>query len=375
MRAILWFPLVAACAVSTQTEVGIGSGGSGKADGEGSGSSAFVPAHHAVMPKVGTMGGPVIASPRVVPIFFANDPAQPAYEAMLAGIAGSSYWTANTQEYGVGQLALDKSIVVTDPPPTEQSALETWLAGKFPTFDASTIYTVFLPDGISFTSFGSASCTGWTAYHEEMTNGMIYALVPRCPTTTGVALDTEMIGGSHELVEAATDPHVNTKPAYNVPDPTYPYWAWGYSEVGDMCAYVPAANAKLIGSYVVQRNWSNAAAAAGHDPCVPELPGASIAAAPTVAQIAVPMGQTQTVEVDLFSDAPADDWTVRVSPMSSTAGNFKLAWDKTTGHNGDQLHLTITRTAATGATGVDMLAIESVRGDLGMAQWWLQVTQ
>jgi hypothetical protein len=70
--------------------------------------------------------------------------------------------------------------------------------------------------------------------------------------------------------------------------------------------------------------------------------------------ITIPVGQSATVEVDLFSDAPTSGpWTVTAGDLLSRAfGSYgvtptlSFSWDKTQGSNGDKLHLTITVTGA-----------------------------
>ena len=79
----------------------------------------------------------------------------------------------------------------------------------------------------------------------------------------------------------------------------------------------------------MQRTWSNKAAPAGHDPCVPALPGeVYFNAAPVLNDnitvdvigqtsrckgVKIAVGETKTIEIDLFSDAATGGpWTVAV---------------------------------------------------------------
>jgi len=92
-------------------------------------------------------------------------------------------------------------------------------------------------------------------------------------------IDAVTATGSHEIVEAATDPFpqsMGAAPGYSQPDEAHLYWLFGLGggETGDMCAQQPGAFTKFAElPYVVQRTWSNIAAKQGHDPCVPPLPG------------------------------------------------------------------------------------------------------
>jgi hypothetical protein len=114
----------------------------------------------------------------------------------------------------------------------------------------------------------------------------------------------------------------------------------------------------------VQRTWSNSAAQASHDPCSPSLPGeVYFNSAPVLTdpvslpvfshgQIVTSVGtkgllinplQSKTVELDLYSDGPTDgDWAVSAVDQSTDGGALDFQFDKTTGHNGDKVQLTVT---------------------------------
>src|SRR5206468_11189841 len=102
----------------------------------------------------------------------------------------------------------------------------------------------------------------------------------------------------------------------------------GGAETGDMCAQQASSFTKFaeLPAYTVQRFWSNASAAAGHDPCVPSLPGevyfqsapvlpdmVSLTGLPVPLKgVQIPVGQSKVISVDLFSDAPTSGpWTVQ----------------------------------------------------------------
>jgi hypothetical protein len=354
----------------------------------------FVEAAHPSVPQVGNAGGTVLATPKVQPIFFAgDDDARATLEAFLAALAGAPYWAATTSEYGVGPLTIEPSIITTDPPPTTDGALASWLAGKFPSPDPSTIYTVFLPGGVVLTQGTDKSCVAFGGYHSETATGggaLVYALLPRCTSSAFPGpLDAVTTATSHELVEASTDPHFFTAPAYIALDDAHVIWGrTPGGELGDMCEYVHAAYQPLVGSYMVQRTWSNASAVAGHDPCVPVMPTPYLGAAPnfpdlqittrsgqtlTTKGITVNLNQSQMVEIDLFSDAPSEDYTVVAEDAKSTqglAGTFDFIWGrKTSGHNGDKLQVLVTRTiAGTGRASEIVFFVE--KDGQTVAEWW-----
>jgi hypothetical protein len=115
----------------------------------------------------------------------------------------------------------------------------------------------------------------------------------------------------------------------------------------------------------VQRTWSNKAALAGHDPCVPAPAGrAYFNTSPVLADpislgggslttrgVIVPGGQSKTIELDLFSDAATSGpWAVSAIDWNTLTGGspqLGFALDRTSGSNGDKLHLTITSLSAT----------------------------
>jgi hypothetical protein len=188
-------------------------------------------------------------------------------------------------------------------------------------------------------------------------------VIPQC-AKFGPLTGLDVVTGtpSHELAEAATDPFPLSNPAYSTVDDDHVSWtfALGAGEVGDMCAQYDSSFYKdpEIG-YTVQRSWSNAAAAAGQEPCVPARPTEPpyFNASPvlkddisltigTTKGVTVPVGKSKTIELDLFSSgATSGPWTVDVQAASATPP-VTFALDKTTGVNGDKINVTITSTAA-----------------------------
>lgn len=227
-----------------------------------------------------------------------------------------------------------------------------------------------------------------------------YAAILECPVPDAgpvtTALESVTTSASHEMVEAVTDPHGNHiggSPPYPgflgtakgswsfdqyaaYPMVNFGYYA--YLEVADMCVDVRDSVFTPSGfPYMVQRSWSNAAALGGHDPCVPYLPSASPfflaqavydpnyaadeAMSPPTAlplvnfKVGSSTDQTQglhaavggsaMVPLILWSDAPVPDWNVVVvDPFSYPAASpyLSFALDKSTGNNGDVVHLTVT---------------------------------
>ena len=325
-------------------------------------------------PQVVDGGGPVLATPTVVPVFFSGDALQGSVETFLQSLATSSYWTATTKEYGIGALTIGASVTTSDVPPATDDALAAWLAAEadgthtgWPKADDSTLFAVFYPSSVTLTVHNKQSCQVFDGYHKDTLradNGhLIYAPVMRCEGGSKT-LDAVTLATSHEIIEAVTDPLYYSEQAWAYEDDAHFIWTMiTIGEIGDMCELEPQSAARLVGKFQVQRTWSNASAAAGHDPCVP-APASPYFTAEAIMNddvtldtgagpvstkgIRLPTTRTQTVDVVLRSDGPMDTWQVKAADTSSLFGGPKeldLAFDRDTGKSGDVLKLTITRVA------------------------------
>jgi hypothetical protein len=358
----------------------------------------FVTATHAAQPQVVTFGGPVLTAPKVQPILYAEDPMATDVEAMVQEFASEPAWAAQTAEYGVGSLTVLPTISIAGTPPTTlddnngnptpfEKTLATNTSGANPAWgpaDASTIYLFVLPKGTNISSGGSC-CTDFLGYHYEVPVGSTsvpYAIVCDCapqqgdPTTPLVYVTTTV---SHELVESATDPYPDSNPAYVESDDNDIDWSIETGgEVADMCEYNTDTNYTPSGStYAVQRSWSNAAASAGTNPCVPVPPtGPFFNSMPVLPDtvsvdyygqavqtkgVTIAVGQSATIDVQLYSEAATNGpWTVTVYDLSDYLGDTpdnQVSLDKATGSNGDVLHLTIkAKHAATNGGGFILIS-------------------
>jgi len=368
------------------------------------------PAPHAALPQVKTNGGPVLASPKVVPVFFPGFAFRTELLDFVPKMGKSAYWKAIGAEYGVGTLTATTAIDIADAPDAviTDAEIQTWLKSRFdgthPEFGttpiAGAIYTLFypptttiylgnaptpndggveggVPEGGTKGPRAQASCKSFGGYHQDVRVGTVdvsYAVIPQC-ATFGPLTGVDVVTGtpSHELIEAATDPFPISKPAYATVDDDHLSWtfALGAGEVGDMCAQYDSSFYKdsEIG-YVVQRSWSNAAATAGKEPCVPvpasevpyfnaspRLPDDVSLTIGTTKGVVVPVGQSKTIELDLFSSAAlSGPMTVSIQSFGGGGGGggggapatppVSFALDKTTGVNGDKISVTVTSNAA-----------------------------
>ncbi len=348
--------------------------------------STVYPAPHPAPPVLtNAKGGTVLTTPKVMFLYYAGYPYETALDAFGQAVGASAYWSAATAEYGVGPLTWVSSKELTGPAPVKVSDTEIdtffhdqLIAGAFGPPDASTIYTFFYPTSTTISSAGSQSCSSFGGYHSNVAaqvSGMVktfaYAVIPTCSGFSGLQGVQEVTGAlTHELAEAVTDPFPTTSngaaSAYENVDDAHFAWTFGTGgESGDLCVPEPDAFYKdpILG-LTVQRTWSNAQAAAGHDPCAPSLGVPFFASAPVLPNAAtlklpigfgrgaiatqsvrIPVGQSRTVEIDLYSDqATSGPWSVTAHDAFAELGDNKtlsFTWDRTSGVNGEKLHLTI----------------------------------
>jgi len=90
--------------------------------------------------------------------------------------------------------------------------------------------------------------------------------------------------------------------------------------------------------------------------------------------VTVPLGTSKDVAVQLWSDGPASDWTVTAYDVASwlrgRPAELTFAWDKTSGHNGDTLTLTITRMADGRFGSGSEFVVFATNGTKTASQWW-----
>jgi hypothetical protein len=160
----------------------------------------------------------------------------------------------------------------------------------------------------------------------------------------------------------------------------------GGGEVADVCAQWPSSFFTPDDlHYVVQRTWSNRSVAAGRDPCQPELDGETFFnAVPVLADtvqvidgaesvptlgVQIAAGTSRTIDVQLYSEGDIGPWNVQALNAPVYSSNLSFSWDRTSGNNGDTLHLTITVNSVDATLGGDAFLIESTLG--GESNYWL----
>jgi hypothetical protein len=359
------------------------------------------PAPHPSMPQVENQGGPVLMAPVFIPITFDGDPLRADLETFVSTLGTTRYFTSSVTEYGGSAGKSGTPVHLSEAPPTaiDDPGVQAWLLGKldgthpeFGTPDANTVYVIFYLASTTVTFEGLVACETFGGYHSSVAlpggaGSASYAVLPRC-TSLGrpqlQGLDATTGAGNHELVEATTDPLPLSKPAYLTVDGDHVAWplALGGGEVGDLCAQDPNAFVQPPDyPYTLQRTWSNAQAAAGHDPCVPALVAeVYFNAAPvlddtisfsldgqsfTTKGVHIAIGQTKVIEVDLWSDGPMNEpWGVTATDLALMQGQtpqLGLALNAAGGLNGQKLQLTVT-VAQADPTGVEGFVLTSTFG-------------
>jgi hypothetical protein len=301
----------------------------------------FQPGPHEPFLQVPNQGGPRLQHPALVTITFAGDTRHTDFEQYAQWLVGSSWLTTVGGEYGIGAGTVGGAVQVTDSAPTTpitSADVETYLAtgienGTIPTPAggfANALFLIYYPTTADITTtfaggVTAQSCTDWGAYHGEahqMGLDFSYAVMADCNSTGPMLTDEQEIeiAASHEIIEAATDAFPITQPAYQLAvDPTSAWYSFFQFEVevGDLCE-IPALAATETG-HVAQRIWSNAAAAAGHDPCIPTdptIPYFNTSASPNMTAHAAP-GATVQFQLQGWSVAPVADWTLSTALLGT----------------------------------------------------------
>lgn len=226
-------------------------------------------------PAFSFYGGPVLPSVKVIEVAWRGNVQFAAQLGQFYGAIAQSEYFDLLAEYATGSQSIGRGsfeALVTDataPAGTtsddtiDDEAIQSELArlihdGAVPANDASTLYAVHFPPGVTVTQAENTSCVDFCAYHGSFRrNGdlVAYAVIPdmggACAQACGGAdafANTTWVA-SHELVQAVTDPAIGFAPA----DPGAPL-AWYdpmYGEIPDACD-----GTAQIGGFVVQTQWS-----------------------------------------------------------------------------------------------------------------------
>jgi hypothetical protein len=328
------------------------------------------------LPQVVQAKGGVVATPKFVSVTFTGDPLADELDDFVASLPCTDYWRQAVGDYGVGDGYLLKAVRLTSmlPSTIDDSMIQDILgkeiaAGMLPPNDPDTIYDVFLPDGVTVTLMGATSCQSFGGYHDSApspinNNPLIYAVVPRCKMPMFTPIGDATTGASHEMAEAVSDPTPLVAPTYLFTDDNHPGWSFIGAEIGDMCEFAQDSYYTPQGfPWPVQRIWSNRAAYAGTEPCVPAASPDYFWAAPlaadkatvdfgmgpqTVAAVHVPVGQTGTVPVQFAGNVmtPMNVMVFDGAQLLGGPSTLQLSLDVSVGPPGTMATLKINKTGS-----------------------------
>jgi hypothetical protein len=316
--------------------------------------SSTYPAPHPSMPQIPKNGGSVLDHPRIVTVTFPDDPWQSRLEAFGEQVGRLRWWTTVHDGYGVGPAESGGHVAIQEAPPPSISDAEVtaWLAkaiadGALPAPTDQSIYLLYYPRATTVTlndgSGDLASCQVFLGYHatidvayEGDTIPIAYAVVNRCEDD----FDQLTVTASHELTEAATDPHPTDAASAGYVFLEDNAWTVLGGENADMCAGVSSTKEE---GFTLTRVWNNNTAAAGDQPCVPapEVEGVPYFNAGIVDDLlGARPGRSATTEVDCYSFGPLPA-AIELTVRKHEDAPFGVKLEQKSCTNGDKLKMTI----------------------------------
>jgi hypothetical protein len=346
-----------------------------------------LPAHgitlpaHAPFPAIPNQGGHVLSPLRLVVIVAANDDLRDSLFMFADAILASSWWQQVAGPYGIAATA--GVVKITGPalhgyelqPKQLTDYIQSAIAGSaVSVLDGRTMYLLYLPGAVTLS--GNGTCQGPSGYHDPWGNiGDGWGVVQRCQGAFRSLLEDLTIVGSHEVIEAASDPQLDAwgLPAAFQPWVVSPWAASDYGapeENGDFCI----GTRYREGAFYYQRVYANAAVAAGGDPCVPKLDIPYYNAG--TAQTWYPVNRTIQIPVAGWSTGPTGNWTVTAYLTAQGASNAAPTLTLTGGdstnttgvlfhtiNNGGALTLTVTFPAGTPPGSWAVIQLHSIGHD------------
>ncbi len=217
-------------------------------------------------PQLTYRNGPLISSVEVFTIFWGSGWAKAPANGLIAQVNDffrfivASPLMDQLSEYSVPQHKIGRgsfsgTLSITTPSllrsvsdTSIQHMLQHLIASEasVPKPSPNALYFVYIQPGTKVVQGGSASCTSFCGYHNDISGQVFYAVMPYpgCAGCTGSlsVLDALTSTSSHELCEAITDPI-----------PGQGWYDDANGEIGDICAW----KNKKLGKYTVQLEWSN----------------------------------------------------------------------------------------------------------------------
>jgi len=278
----------------------------------------FTQAAHAPWPTVPGSASGVLPSLRLVSIVTAGDPLHDALFSFGDALVGSRWLQSFAPEYGAAASATSVHMDGTAAPSTmSYSDIVAYVRALEPSAPQPTVYLLYLPPGTDAIvgQERNCGCAVIGGAHGDDGQGNAVAYVQRCSTTDD---DSVTRVASHEVAESITD---TGSGGYAIPQGNPPWLAspWasvqpGGVEIGDLCSSTFVTE----GEWTYQRQWSNAAAAAGGDPCVPALPTPYFSVTTDATWVQVAPGASVEVPITGWSTGERSDWYVYALPAEPT---------------------------------------------------------
>lgn len=321
---------------------------------------AGYPAAHAPFPQLARHQGGVISHVRLVTVTYDDFPYRAVVEEWGDFVFGSKWLQAVGAEYGVvGGSQIGRVHLPGSAPAEVQTGdlldkLDVLMdAGMAPApmdgYDDQVYYAIHLPETTTLTDGNGKGCQDYYGFHSTSIHGGIifpFAIIMDCgggvPDLTSTA--------AHELIETATDGYQNPHEGYYL-DAAFPshYYAEPFGEVADLCN---DENYVYEKGHAMQPSWSNAAAAAGLAPCVPNngWPFYGMDVVPATAPTVAP-GTMVTFTITGWSMSPRNDWSIGVAAsMGSALTNMQLHPTLSANKINNGKSVTLTLTVPAGAT-------------------------
>jgi hypothetical protein len=317
-------------------------------------SPPFTTAAHNPLPLLQAGSGAVLKTPRLVTITYADYEFRGQAEAFGDFIVGSDWLRNAGAEYGISP-GTHLPVRLADPSPGElsdRSAIallnQRITSGELPAPDGQTLYMLYVSASTIFSDVpGADACDDEGAHHSAAAGpaqGYPYAIILDC----GATFDDVSYSASHELIEAATDPFLDSY--LQSLGPLLP--PDNDLEIADLCENEAPVSE---GGFKVTRTYSNAAASRGSEPCLPKPAGDvyyNVSVAPSTVQHASP-GETVSFELTGWSEAEIAPWVLIPVPGRLSQMNLGVSIDVNRIGNGDHatLKLTVPVEARSGQAG------------------------
>lgn len=314
------------------------------------------------LPRVAYRGGPFVRRPQLVTVTFAaDDPAVVStLEHFAASITRGDWWRTvaaycAASDDCIGEGRPGRSVRLDDVLPASMHAIDVerlltraLADGRIGAVTADTILLVYLPAHVALhDAYVARYCAGGArALHRALRlpdASVPFAVLPRCGD-----VDELTAAASHEILEATTNPDPARPGFVLTRDPEAIAFTASGVEVVDPCGLLTQDRHRTrADGFVVQRAWSNGAAARGNDPCLPAPQDQPyLALIPERAVVRLPaVGDRVTLVVRAAADRPVSRWSVAAVDLSGRhdgTSYVDVALDAATVAPNESLQLTIT---------------------------------